>query len=235
MILIFNNAEKAFEFVWCRGHSMDSIRGLRGTKVNGMARLCYMTTEVYRIYLVYGEGKQFSWRPYVYREHAWRLVPQHSWRVRQVDEENLISEKALRKALEFQMVCQWRSSVEGWHGELPSPESVRACLGEAPTTQTLNYFRINYYEAEVQHDPEWDGAIQVLCSTGTLLFPYRNDPAGGPRKLVTRYTTFVPDSRVEQAVTRGARFIDRITSAVQNFRWTNFRLLVDDIGGTHGK
>lgn len=235
MTLIFNNADKAFQFAWCRGYDLSSISELRGAKVNGMVRLCYMTTEIYRVYLVYDESARFSWRPYTYRENAWRLVPQHSWKVRAVEEGDLVSEKALFKALEFQMVCQWRSSVEGWHDELPSPESVRACLGDAPTTQTLDYFRINYYEVEVQHDPEWDGAIQVLCSTGTLLFPYWDDPDGGPRKLVTKYTTFIPDSRVEQAVTGGARFIDRIVSAVQNLRWTNFRLLVDNIGGTHGK
>lgn len=231
--MIYYNADKAMKFEWCNGYSFDSAKAVAGAKMDGMVRLCFLTTEVYRMYLAYIPGSGYEWRPYVYRDNALRLLDHHLWRIRPVPDDIWESEEKLRSALEFQMVLQWRNSPEGYYDQHPSAEEIMASLGEHATTETLDFLRYTYGMADVQRDPEWDGAVEVFCDEGSLLIPFVGGEDDAVKSLLLGYATFVPDSRVGYAATKFVRALDRVSSWLSNVHWSSIRSRVDRVGGNH--
>lgn len=226
MTLIFHNAEKSFDFKWCSKYNFEYVRWLCQESPDIQpCLLCYLTTESTRLYLKYDE-RHFSWAPYVLVNNSWRVLNRHQWKVCDVISDNLSTESELVRALELQHVRQWRDSITGYYSEFPDRRYILSALGESPHLETLEYLKITYYSADVQDDPEWDGAIQIHCRNGILLIPYSIDTEGS-KMLIVHFATFVPDSAFTSFCTFVHRAIDAVESFFRNIHWSAIRTLLN--------
>lgn len=223
--MIFYNAEKALVFSWCPDWDLSALQGILSKRTDEVVRICFMTTQVYRIYLVSTPEGLCYW-PYIYSNNAWRLLHRHLWKIRDVALDSLSSKEGVYKALEFQMVLQFRDSIEGYFTNLPTAEQITASLGDDPTLGLLDYYRYTYYGADVQEDDEWDGAVEVHCDGGSLLLPYF-EAEDGEKHIIAEYATYVPDGVVSNLVRKVTSIFDSAISAVQNVHWSNLRLRVE--------
>lgn len=229
--MFFPNAEKAFAFAWCNGYEFDNIHDGSLAKVDALSvRVCYMTTQVYRIYLVFVESR-FEYWPFQYRDSVWRKLNQHSWAVKDVSDADLESLSSLQQALSFQMILQFRDSVDGFYYEFPEPQVVLDSLGPQATVSTLDALRYTFHPAVVQDDEEWDGAVEVQCKSGVLLIPFK-ESEDGQRCLVRRYATYVPDSKAAHLAQRIYKKVSNLVSPVRDLHWSNLRFLVESRGGS---
>lgn len=234
MTLISSDPSSRYKFGWCYGYNFNSISSIISDANVTRQRLCYLSTEIYRIYLMYSKspvGNNFSWVPYQYRDHQWEVLPYRLRRTQPVKPEELLTESSLVKAMQFQMALQWRDSMEGYYYNQPSYEEVKRALSTYATTDTLEFLKLRYYEVSVEEDPEWEGAVQVLCAEGYILYPYRKSTAGSQRILLTQYATFVPESRVEDLARKGSDFLNKLESLFNNLNWSDIRFKLS--GGKH--
>lgn len=228
--MAFPNSEKAFAFSWCAGYSLASLQDSGWyAREEGALRVCFITTQVYRIYIVVDEDGLHYW-PFEFEDGMWRKLHKHLWVVGEPRAEDFVSESALWDALCFQMVKQFRSSVESFYGDPPTHEEVQARLGSGLQVSVLDTLRYTWHTVYVQEDEEWDGAIEVLCADGSLLIPYRGEHLLASR-LLTEYATFYPDSYLQSATNKVSKLFDNIFSAVRNLHWSNVRLFIESKGG----
>ena len=234
ILISSNNDPNAFQFEWCFGFTFENFQQKVEKFGHRMARICYISTEVYRIYLVHSEDSGFFYCPYMLANNAWKMLPRHNWHVKDVSTIVFSSVQELRRSLEFQIIYQWRDSIEGWRCSPPDHEEVLDSAKDGDSLDVLRRQHIRFYEAEVQQDPEWDGAVQIWCMDGILLIPYVNGDTDKDPVMLMRYATFIPDSKVKCIGSKVSKFIDKLTSSVQNIRWSYIRNFVNGIGGQHG-
>lgn len=227
-ILIYFNADNAFRFSWCTGYDFESIKNAKFNISTKFTRLCYLTTDTYRMYLIYSRDLGYVWRPYLFSDNTWRVLDKHLWNIKDVSPDALSSEQSLREAIEFQMVLQWRNSLEGYYDTAPESSKILALLKTHPYMEALQEFRLTYCPADIQRDPEWSGAVEVFCTDGSIFIPFK-EADSGEEKLLLKYATFVPDSIVDSIANKITGIIDSIISRFKNIHWSDIRFCVNKL------
>lgn len=229
---MINEIPKCYVFRWCNGRAFEDITARAGLKSDPLNppkpdRYLYVGTQKSRIYLVH-DGKKFLCEPYVLKNNSWQKLYAHKMHVRDVTPEAISSEDALREFLSFQMLLQFRNSVEGFYDDPLSAKEILAALPEDATTETLERLRYTYYEADVQRDPEWDGAVDVLSAEGHIYIPYRVGE-DGERHLIVKYATFSPYSHAQMFISKVSSGIDHWLSKFGGLRWSEIRSRIEKI------
>lgn len=229
--MAFPNSEKAFVFSWCTGYSLASLQDHSQLKVDGAVRICFITTQVYRMYVV-ADAEGYHYWPFVFEDGMWRKLHKHLWVVGSPKPGDFKDEGQLWESLCFQMVEQFRSSVEGFYDEHPTKDEVLQRLGVGAKVGRLDELRYSWHSTDVQDDEEWDGAVEIVCNDGSLLIPYKGSEDCNPNcTLITKYATFYPDSLVQSTVQRANCWMDKVSSAMRNMHWSNVRLYLEHKGG----
>lgn len=219
----FHNSKKSFVFKWCGTHTLESVSNPELIQASKHTRLCYITTEIYRIYLVAGYGSLAYW-PFQLVEGVWVKLHNHMWVVADVEDQHLHTEDTLWEAMCFQIVKQFRSSVESYYADAPKGREVLMRLHPGDSVDALERLRYTWHYIDVQEDKEWAGAVAVVCSDGELLLPYKltND-----KELLLEYATFYPDKPLQGLTSCVSGCIEKISSIVRNLHWSNIRLYIE--------
>lgn len=222
--------EQTFDVCWLNAQSVETLpQAIAATKGDSRTvRLLYIGTQLTRVYVLSRNGVA-SFVPFAYQEGCWTPLFIHQWRVDRWDDKFLASEEQFYEYLERQMLLQFSACVTGWYDNPPSSSDVLSVLVDGDTVETLDYYRFSSYSVEVQRDPEWDGAVQVLCDGGTLLLPY----AGQDKQLILKYATFVADSVGTKVSGVLSGVMDKCFSFFGNLHWSNFRYRINQIGGSN--
>ena len=218
--------KSTYVFQWCRDWNWDSIST---NEVTVDTKVCFAGVSNKRVYLVKTASGSYLYRPYVFDDNSWRMVFPHEHRVRPVKPDDLESQDNLVVSLELQMTLQFRDSVEGYYDTFPSMSEVCSRVTSLFTCEDLDRIHLTFYETEVQEDPEWDGAIRVLCSDGCVLYPYKE--VDNTRHLLAQYATKVADSKLSAFSASVVSFVNKLTSAVTSLHWSDLRRQLDHLGG----
>lgn len=209
---------------WRREIAEEFIRRTKGS--SQPVRVCTVSTQHHCVSLVASNGTA-HFEPYEYSENQWRKLYSHRWRLDEFDFECLKSDEEFKAVLEHQMLLQFPDYTMGYYDDFPTVEQIKCSILDGYCVDDLRKLRYSYYEAEVQRDPEWDGAIQILCEGGWLLIPYFGDE----RYLIPRYATFVPESVGVTFLDKFGTLFDRIVGFIGNLHWSDFRRHIDELGG----
>lgn len=228
MTLTLVDFERNFNVVWAEGWRREiALEFIEKTKGNpAELRICTISTQHHCVSLVATDGKG-KFVPFEYRENQWRKLYPHKWRVDKFDPRCLESEEEFQRVLERQMLLQFPDQAIGYYDEFPSAEAIKGNLREGFRVCDLAAYRYTVYEANVQRDPEWDGAIQILCDGGCLLVPYY----GEQKYLIPKYATFKADSVGDSLLSKVGAFFEGISGFFVNLHWSDFRRHIDELGG----
>lgn len=227
--MTFCEGRSVYEFEWCTGATYEELKGyLQNSRLPEFKRLCRVSTSASRVSLEIVSGK-LQYAAYSYRDNRWRSVYRHNSNLTEFCVEDAQTEDKLRECMVYQMTRQFRDTALGFYDEPPKKSEVLHSLREGDTVARLMELRYTVYPARVQQDEDWDGAVSVVCFEGDLLLPYKQ--CGGEQRLILKYATFVPHSKVEAATTKCNSWFDSVESLFSNIRWSTLRSKLNSLGG----
>ena len=226
-----NLIKSKFEFAWCTGFDLSTAQGLRPyNRVDDLElRLCYISTQTNRVYLIHC-NKGYVYVPFTYTGGGWRKLYDHLVKVKDFEPSDLDTEYALKAKMEYNLILQFRSSAEGYYDEHPKASDIISRVKDGMTVNDLHNMRYTVYDASVQEDKEWDGAVKVLCDNGWLLYPYL-ESEDGEKYLITEYVTKAPDSVVQSALEEIGSAYGQLETMLRSIHFSTIRRLIDKIGG----
>lgn len=195
---------------------------------NCMARLCYVTTQKYRMYLLLSpKGLRYS--PCVKGENQWLPVPVEK-RVPTPDGARMFDNpEVLENQMKEDFFLQFPEAEVTFFENLPSCQEVRATLELNPYGAEMSkrfYMFTRYDEVEVE---DADGVVDVLCEEGILSIPFTNcNPELRNDFELQMYRSLLhPDSKIGYANQLFWGFVDNISSNLRSFSWGSVRRLID--------
>lgn len=217
-------------FSFCPGVDYNfCISGER--KSTGAKRLCYVTTQKYRQYLVCC-GDSLYYTPYVKREHQWFEVKLKE-RVSQINTKRMLSSKeCLRQYMVSDFFVQFPEAEECFFDSLPTCREVRSALYDNPYgSEIQKKFYIHICHKDDLSVDDADGVVDILCEEGTLSIPFRDCTVKGVEdfKLQMYRSLLHPDSKLVYFNQCFWELLDNLCSKLRIISWSNLRRLIDEI------
>ena len=214
-------------FTYNLKQNIDELRGLDFSSMPNL-RVAYTTTSNTRIYLSLVEGR-LKLIPMVLDNNVWRELYSHEKRVPDVDRSVLSSLSDLEDFMKKVMVKQFRDAPTSYYDNLLSYRQILDSLSDGDTVSTMKSLRYPVYSAEVQDDPEWDGAISTACEEGFVLIPYI-ECDDGEQELVLKYATIVYDSIWTKIACKFSDLSTNVRGVLSNLHWSRFRNFLNELG-----
>lgn len=227
MTLTLTKFETTFVVTWADGCSRETavefIENTAGSPESIF--VCSVSTQYHAVHIIASNGNA-SFVPMAFSDNQWRPLFYHQWKLESFDIGCFKSEEAFRKVLERQMLLQFPKHITTYYEDFPSAQQVLDAIGSCATVKDLQSMRFAVYAASVQDDPEWDGAVSVMCEGGCVLVPY----AGEDKQLIGRYATYSPESVTSALVNKTAGLLDKVSQFIGNIHWSNFRRHIENFG-----
>lgn len=141
---------------------------------NPVVRLCYVTTQKYRLYLVL-DGLSLRYSSCVKEEHQWITTPISS-RVMPPQKDTLFQScGCLQQVMTKAFFLQFPTAEEGFYDFFPPYKDVISVLESNPTSKALRTHMYNYSCDECRTVEDADGVVSILVEEGTYMVPYEYD------------------------------------------------------------
>lgn len=198
---------------------------------NCRARICYVTTQSYRMYLV-ADPKGVHYAPYVRGEHQWSAVSLRE-RVTAPDPEAIFKTyDTLVQTMTSDFFTQFPHAEECFYDILPTAVEVERVLKKKPTGAALSE---NFYLFVRDDDcgvEDADGIISILVDEGTYMLPFSipDNPALQEIMLQPERGKLHPDSVAAQISNAFWGGFDAFFSGIASlFSWSRFRRFIDRV------
>lgn len=196
------------------------------TRGNYRARVCFVSTQEYRMYLVFNM-KTLELHPYTRVENKWI-----AGKIREdVPLPNVIkyfrSEDALKEELTCAFFKQFPKAEECFYGDLPKYRDVLHALTNSPTCECLNSnFYLYSLDDETTVD-DADGIVTILVDEGEYMLPYTKTNSG--LSIQVYRGKLHPDSCIGYLSERFWDKVDNLIVGIQSLSWSGFRRFIDSV------
>ena len=220
--MISNNTRS--NFYYCKGWDFSKISGRPSIQVT--TRVCFVTTEVYRMYLALSPcGMELQ--AFVHNENKW-VKSQLVSRVTVPSFEDITKdEDTLSKTMTSLLYIQFPKAEESYYAELPKADEVLSKLRMNPKVAELrsNFYVFNTkYPHSVNHS---EGIITVNVEEGNLVIPFFVDE-DGETILNVESSSIKLDSRLTFLFNKFGDIVDFVAGKMYLFSWITFRRFVED-------
>ena len=194
--------------------------------ISSMMRVCYVTTQVYRIYLVLSPCG-VNLHPFMHVENKWIRRKLSDRITVPTLEEFRESEEKLKETMTSLLFLQFPKAEESYFETLPHGEEVLKLLRKnSVLSEVRNNFLVNATRFQGKNDEK--GIITITIEEGVLTVPMeRNDE--GEYVLQVERAKIVPDGKVSYMFNKFSEFVEDLVSKAYVISWITFRRVIEDM------
>ncbi len=222
------NKDSRSLFSFCTRWNFPLARIAVGRK-NCMARLCYVTTQQYRMYLQLS-ASGLSYIPCIKEEHQWitdDLLP----RVPQPEFKILFHDVVtLQRVMTEHFFLQYPKAEECFFESLPTTEEVMMALSSNPKGEELSARFYLFHTEEDKDVDDGDGVVVILVEEGRLMLPYSYLEGRSKDYTLQLYRAKLhPDSLTIYYGNKFWKLVDKAVDTLRGVSWGNFRRKIDAV------
>lgn len=194
---------------------------------NCMSRLCYVSTQKYRMYLSLSR-KGLEYIPCIKEEHQWRPVDVLR-RVPKPDAAELFRDViTMEQKMTLHFFMQFPEAEVSFFDNLPTAEEVQHAIANKPFGDVLMQNFYMFHRDEDKAVEGADGVVVILVDEGRLMLPYTYENGRNHDYNLQLYRAKLhPDSYVSYYGNKFWRVVDNVVSSMHDISWGNFRRLIN--------